>query len=55
MANVIAGAVSGEYFVLIVNLTIFLEPEWTVSKQPIRPKAEWAFDLEAMKVTGRMG
>ena len=33
MANVIAGPVSGEYFVLIVYLTLlFLEPEMAVSQ-----------------------
>ena len=47
MGNVIAGtgAVSGEYFVLIVYLTLlFLEPKRAVNQQPMRPQAEWAIE-----------
>ena len=32
-------------------LTI-LEPEWALSQLPMRPKAEWAIDSEAMRARG---
>ena len=28
---------------------LFLETEWALSQQPMRPKAEWAIDSEAMR------
>ena len=28
---------------------LFLEPEWALSQQPMRPKVEWAIDSEAMR------
>ena len=36
----------GEY------LTLFLEPEWALSQWPMRPKAEWVIDCEAMRARG---
>ena len=29
----------------IYTYQLFLEPEWALSQQPMRPKAEWAIDL----------
>ena len=34
------------------QLQLFLEPEWALSQQPMRPKAEWAIDSEAMRARG---
>ena len=31
---------------------LFLEPEWVLSQQPMRPKAEWTIDAEARRVRG---
>ena len=31
---------------------LFLELEWALSQLPMRPKAEWAIDLEAMRARG---
>ena len=31
---------------------LFLEPKWALSQQPMRPKAEWAIDSEAMRARG---
>ena len=36
----------GEY------LTLFLEPEWALSQWPMRLKAEWVIDSEAMRARG---
>ena len=35
-----------------LTILLFLEPEWAVSQQPKRPKAEWAIDSEAMSARG---
>ena len=34
------------------QLQLFLEPEWALSQQPMRPMAEWAIDSEAMRARG---
>ena len=34
------------------NKQLFLEPEWALSQKPIKPKAEWAIDSEAMRARG---
>ena len=34
------------------NEQLFLEPEWAMSQQPMRPKAKWAIDSEAMRARG---
>ena len=31
---------------------LFLEPEWALSQYPMRPKAEWAIDSEAIRARG---
>ena len=31
---------------------LYLEPEWALSQYPMRPKAEWAIDSEAMRARG---
>ena len=45
----IAACVDGQIFLLYLTI---IEPEWAVSKQPMRPKAEWAIDSEAMRARG---
>ena len=42
------------FFKLCVYLTIllFLEHEWALSQWPMRPKAEWAIDSEAIRARG---
>ena len=35
-----------EYF------TLFLGPKWALSRLPMRPKAEWAIDSEAIRERG---
>ena len=40
---------------IIINNNLFLEPEWALSQQPMRPKAEWAIDLKkAMRSRGKI-
>ena len=36
----------------IFNNYSSLEPEWALSQQPTRPKAEWAVDSEAIRARG---
>ena len=31
---------------------LFLEPDWALSQQPMRPKAEWAIDSVAIRARG---
>ena len=42
------------FFKLCVYLAIllFLEHEWALSQWPMRPKAEWAIDSEAIRARG---
>ena len=41
--------IKGYFLSKMVYLTIFLKPGWALSQQPMRPKAEWAVDSEAMR------
>ena len=42
------------YLISLVYLfyQLFIEPEWALGQEPIRPSASWAIDSEAMRARG---